>query len=179
MKIGVYVCHCGENISSNVDIDELVEFAKSSEGVSVVRDHLFMCSEIAQEMIRDDIKSGKVDRVVIAACSPKNHEKFFRATLEKAGISKYMLEIANIREQCSWVHEKNATEKAKSLLASSIAKARKLQPLEELCLDVNDSALVIGGGVAGITAAIELSKMGFKVYLVEKEPSIGGKDDEV
>ncbi len=175
MKIGVYICHCGENISSNVDVGELAEFAKGCEGVSVVRDHLFMCSEIAQEMIREDIKSGKVDRVVIAACSPKNHEKFFRTTLEKAGVSKYMLEIANIREQCSWVHEGNATEKAKALLASSIAKARRLEPLKELSLDVDDRALVIGGGVAGITAAIELAKMGFKVYLVEKEPSIGGK----
>lgn len=175
MKIGVYICHCGENISSKVNINDLVEFAEKIEGVSVVRDQMFMCSEIAQEMIRRDIKSGRVDRVVIAACSPKNHEKFFRSTLESAGISKYMLEIANIREQCSWVHDGDATEKAKTLLSAAIAKVKKQQPLEDMHFEVVNSALVVGGGVAGITAAIELAKMGFKVYLVEKEPSIGGK----
>ncbi len=175
MKIGVYVCHCGENISSSVDIDELMEFAQNLEGVSVVRDHMFMCSEIAQEMVRRDARAGRVDRVVIAACTPKNHERFFRSTLESAGLSKYMLEIANIREQCSWVHHDNATEKAKSLLAAAVAKARNLAPLEDLSFEVEKSALVIGGGVAGTTAALELARMGFRVYLVEKEPSIGGK----
>ncbi len=176
MKIGVYICHCGGNISDEIDIKELVDYARSLEGVALVRDHQFMCSEIAQEIIRKDIIENGIDRVVIAACSPRNHEKFFRSTLESAGISKYLLEVANIREQCSWVHKgREATEKAKKLLAASIAKSRKSEPLEDLHFDVEKSALVIGGGIAGITASLELANMGYKVYLVEKEPTIGGK----
>ncbi|WP_202319839.1 CoB--CoM heterodisulfide reductase iron-sulfur subunit A family protein [Archaeoglobus neptunius] len=174
MKIGVYICHCGENISATVDVDELMEYAGKFEKVSVVRDHIFMCSELAQEMIRRDIKSGRVDRVVIAACTPRNHERFFRSTLESAGISRYMLEIANIREQCSWVHG-DGTEKAKKILAAAIAKAENLAPLNDMKFDVEKSVLVIGGGVAGIVASLELAKIGYRVFLVEREASIGGK----
>jgi len=178
MKAGVYVCHCGNNISDTVDIGELIDFARGLEGVSVVRDHLFMCSEMAWEMIRRDIVNGLVDRVVIAACTPKNHEKFFRSALEAAGLSKYMLEIANIREQCSWPHKsekKYATEKAKLLVRSAVSKAALLEPLEDITFSIEKSVLVIGGGIGGITASLDLGNMGYRVYLVEKEPSVGGK----
>ena len=176
MKIGLYICHCGRNIADVVDIKNLIGYFKDK--VNVVRDHLFMCSEPAWEMIRSDVTNKLVDRVVIAACSPYNHEKFFRSALETAGLSKYLLEIANIREQCSWVHGKNkreATEKAKRLIEAAISKVKTLKPLDDLRFEVERSVLVIGGGIAGMTASLDLAKMGFKVYLVEKEPSIGGK----
>ncbi len=176
VRIGLYVCHCGRNIADSVDIQELMEHFR--EEVSVVRDHLFMCSETAWEMIRSDVSRKLVDRVVIAACSPNNHERFFRSALEAAGLSKYMLVIANIREQCSWPHSKDrraATEKAKKLVKAAISKSKKLEPLEDIEFFVERSVLVIGGGIAGMTAALDLAKMGYKVYLVEKEPSIGGK----
>jgi heterodisulfide reductase subunit A2 len=176
-KVGVYVCHCGTNIAGVVDVDAVRDFAESLPGVAVARKNLFMCSDPGQELIRKDIQEGLVDRVVVAACTPRTHEPIFRKALEAAGLNKYLFEMANIRDQGSWVHPQDpegATEKAKLIVASAVGKATFLKPLEDKYVDVTDAALVIGGGVAGIFSALELANMGHKVFLVEKEPSIGG-----
>jgi len=146
-------------------------------GVAVARDYLFMCSDPGQELIRRDIKDGLVDRVVVAACTPRTHEPIFRRAVEDAGLNKYLLEMANIRDQDSWAHwheKEGATDKACRLVASAVAKARLLEPLQDRFVEVTQSALVIGGGVAGMFAALDLANMGYLVYLVEKEPSVGG-----
>lgn len=176
-KVGVYVCHCGENIAGVVDCEAVRAFAEKLPGVTVARSYLFMCSDPGQEIIKKDIQDGLVDRVVVAACTPRTHEPIFRKALEAAGLNKYLLEMANIRDQDSWVHphdKEGATEKAKHLVAAAVAKAMRLEPLEDLEVDVHRSALVIGGGVAGMFASLELANMGYQVYLVEKQPSIGG-----
>lgn len=176
-KIGVYVCHCGLNIAGVVDVEAVRESAKLLDGVVVARDNKYTCSEVGQKAIADDIKEYGLDRVVIASCSPRLHEKTFRALLEKSGLSPYLLEMANIREQCSWVHfgaPEAATEKAKALVRSAVARARFLAPLSRSEGRVIRKAMVVGGGVAGISAALYLGNMGIKTYLVEKEPSIGG-----
>jgi len=176
-KIGVYICHCGENIAGAVNIEEVKKFAEKLPDVVVVKDYLFMCSDPGQEIIKEDIRKGIVDRVVVAACTPRTHEPIFRRACEDAGLNKYYFEMANIRDQCSWAHwhEKDkATEKAKQLIAAAVAKARLLEPLEDRYIELNRNVLVIGGGIAGIFAALDLANAGFKVYLVEKSPSIGG-----
>jgi heterodisulfide reductase subunit A len=152
-------------------------FAEELPDVAVSRKTLFMCSDAGQEMIKQDIRDGIVDRVVVAACTPRTHEPIFRKALESAGLNKYLFEMANIRDQDSWVHandKEGATEKAKKLLASAVGKSRGLEPLEDKFVEVTPNALVIGGGVAGIFSALELADMGYKTYVVEKEPSIGG-----
>jgi len=176
-KIGVYVCHCGSNIAGVVDVEAVRAFAEELPDVAVSRKTLFMCSDAGQEMIKQDIRDGIVDRVVVAACTPRTHEPIFRKALESAGLNKYLFEMANIRDQDSWVHandKEGATEKAKKLLASAVGKSRGLEPLEDKFVEVTPNALVIGGGVAGIFSALELADMGYKTYVVEKEPSIGG-----
>ncbi len=176
-KVGVYICHCGENIKGSVNIPELVEFAKTLPDVEVVRDYQFMCSDPGLELIQQDIKSGKIDRVVVAACTPRTHEPTFRRAIEKAGLNKYLFEFVNIREHVSWAHWgqiEEATEKAKRLIAGGVAKVKLAQPLQDLSEPVEKSVLVVGGGIAGMFAALDLAEMGIKVYLVEKEPSIGG-----
>ncbi|MEM3574841.1 MAG: FAD-binding protein, partial [Candidatus Bathyarchaeia archaeon] len=171
LKIGVYVCHCGKNIADVVDVKEVADFASRLPGVEVARDYLHMCDDVGQEMISNDIRELGINRVVVAACSPKVHELTFRDTLRKAGLNPYLLEIANIREQCSWVHRSDpdrATEKAKDLVKMAVAKARWLIPLETRTIEVARSALVIGGGIAGIQAALDIADNGYQVYLVEK-----------
>ncbi|NQE06007.1 CoB--CoM heterodisulfide reductase iron-sulfur subunit A [ANME-1 cluster archaeon GoMg1] len=176
MKIGVYVCHCGTNIAATVDVKEVTEFAKNQPDVTIARDYVYMCSDPGQELIKKDISDANLDRVVVASCSPRMHEVTFRKTCEEAGLNAYCMEMANIREHCSWVHtdKEKATEKAKGLVASAIAKASLLQPLEPMRVGVIPSVLVIGGGIAGIQSAQDIADAGFKVYLVEREPSIGG-----
>jgi heterodisulfide reductase subunit A len=177
-KIGVYVCYCGGNISEVVDIKEVVSSAAKQADVAVVRENNHMCSVAGQKLIRDDIVELGLDRVVVAACSPHIHEATFRRTIEKEGLSPYVLEMVNLREQCAWVHFDNpdaATEKAKDLANVAIARARWDEPLQRKTLPVGKSVLVIGAGVAGIQASLDLGDAGFTVYLVEKEPSIGGK----
>jgi len=176
VKIGVYVCHCGVNIAATVDVERVAQFASSLPDVAVARHYEFLCSEPGQELIKKDVKELKLDRVVVAACSPSMHERTFRGAIREAGLNPYLLQIANIREQCSWVHDdvEEATEKAMSLVAAAVAKARLLEPLKPKEADVIPAALVIGGGIAGIQAALDIADAGFKVYLVEKEPSIGG-----
>ena len=175
-SIGVYICHCGVNISHTVDIEEIKEFAAGLPHVKVSENYMYMCSEPGQELIRKDIREKGLNRIVVVACSPRMHEPTFRNTLESAGLNKYCLEITNIREQCAWVHteKKEATEKAKGLVAASVAKAALLEPLSEKEVGVTPSALIIGGGIAGIQAALDIADTGFKTYLIEKEPSIGG-----
>ncbi len=177
-KVGVYICHCGENIAGVIDVEDLREYAAGLPEVAVTRRDLFMCSDPGQELIKKDIAEGLVDRVVVAACTPRTHEPIFRTALEAGGLNKYLFEMANIRDQASWVHPGDppgATSKAKALLASAVEKARHLTPLEDKYVDVTPAAMVIGGGIAGIFSALELAKMGHQVYLVEKQPSIGGK----
>ncbi len=180
-KIGVYVCHCGTNISNTVDVEAVREHAESLPGVAVARDYTYMCSDPGQGLIMEDIGEFGLDKVVVSACSPRMHELTFRNAIESAGLNPYCLEIANIREQCSWVHPDKATGtiKAKSLVASAVAKAALLEPLEEREVGVTKSAVVVGGGVAGIQAALDIASAGFSVHLVEMDDHLGGRAIEL
>ena len=175
-RIGVYICHCGVNISATVDVKGVAEFANELPCVVIARDYQYMCSDPGQELIKRDIKEHELNRVVVASCSPRMHEPTFRNACEDAGVNPYCFEMANLREQCAWVHldKDKATEKAKDLVASAVGKAALLEPLERKKVGVIPRALVIGGGVAGIYTALEIADKGFETYLVEKEPSIGG-----
>ncbi len=177
MRIGVYVCHCGLNIAGTVDVVNVKDYAKTLSDVAVAKDLRYACSDQGQEEIKKDIKEQKLDRVIVAACSPRLHENTLRRAVESAGLNKFLLEIANIREQCSWVHmgkKSRATQKSKDLVRAAVAKARFLKPLPVKKIPVNKDVLVIGGGVAGIQAALDLADAGIKVTLVEKSPTIGG-----
>lgn len=175
-KIGVYVCHCGANIAGTVDVAQVTEYAKGLPSVVVARDYKFMCSDPGQDLIKNDIKEMGLNRVVVASCSPRLHEPTFRRTLASAGLNPYLFEMANIREQCAWVHEdrEKATEKAKALVSAAIRRVFLHEPLERKEVPVNPDTLVVGAGIAGIQAALEIADSGRKVYLVEREPSIGG-----
>ncbi len=176
-RIGVFVCHCGLNIGSVVDCADVAEFAKGLPGVVHAADSKYTCAEPGQQEIKNAIAEHELNRVVVASCSPRMHEPTFRAALAQAGLNPYLLEMANLREHCSWVHagkNKEATAKAKDLVAMAAARAALLQPQEEAEVRVIQKTLVIGGGVAGIQASLDLADAGYKVYLVEKEPSIGG-----
>ncbi|RLF53372.1 MAG: disulfide reductase [Thermoplasmata archaeon] len=176
-KIGVFVCHCGVNIAATVDVKKVVDYAKTLDDVVVSKDYKYMCSNVGANLIKDSIKKYKLDSVVIACCSPRMHEHTFQGVVEKGGINAFNLEIANIREQCSWVHDdkERATEKAKALVRGAISKARLLEPIQTSKIKVTPAALVVGGGVTGIQSALDLAEEGYKVYLVEKTPSIGGR----
>ena len=180
-KIGVYVCHCGINISNTVDVEDVRQFSEGLPGVAVARDYTYMCSDPGQGLIIEDIKEFGLDKVVVSACSPRMHEPTFRNAIEAAGLNPYCLEIANIREQCSWVHpdKESGTVKARSLVASAVAKATLLEPLEEREVGVTKSALVVGGGVAGIQAALDIADADFPVYLVEMDDHLGGRAMEL
>jgi heterodisulfide reductase subunit A len=175
-KIGVYVCHCGANIATTVDVEKVAAFASGLPGVAVARHYTYMCSDPGQALIKQDIAELRLNRVVVASCSPTMHELTFRRTVQEAGLNSYCFEMANIREQCSWVHHDigEATEKAKHLVASAVSKAALLEPLMEREVAVTPAALVIGGGIAGLQAALDIAEAGFQVYLVEKEPHLGG-----
>jgi len=175
-KIGVYVCHCGTNISGKVNVSDVADFAKTLPDVVIARENKFMCSDPGQIMIEDDIKNLGLERVVVASCSPLMHEPTFRGACERANVNRYMFQMANIREHCSWVtvDPNAATDKAKALIAGAVAKARTLVALPHKTVPVNPAALVVGAGIAGIQTALDIADAGRKVYLVEKEPSIGG-----
>ncbi|KYK29286.1 disulfide reductase [Thermoplasmatales archaeon SG8-52-1] len=176
-RIGVFVCHCGINIASTVDVKDLVNYAKALDKVIVSKDYKYMCSDVGANLIKDSIKKDKLDGIVIACCSPRMHEHTFRGVVEAGGVNAFNLEISNIREQCSWAHDDKelATSKAKALIRGAVAKAKLLEPLESSKIKVVPEALVIGGGISGIQAALDLAEEGHKVYLVEKSPSIGGR----
>jgi heterodisulfide reductase subunit A len=175
-RIGVFVCHCGINIAQNVDVKALTEYASQLNGVVVAKEYKYMCSDVGATLIKDTIKEFKLDGVVIASCSPRMHEHTFRRVANDGGVNPYRVEISNIREQCSWVHtnKAQATEKAKYLVRSAVSKALSLEALKSSKLKVIPEALVIGGGIAGIQASLDLANDGFKVHLVERDPSIGG-----
>ena len=176
-RIGVFVCHCGINIGGVVNVPEVVEYAKTLPNVAYAEHNLYTCSEDTQKGIRDKIKEYNLNRVVVASCTPRTHEPLFRETIREAGLNIYLFEMANIRDQCSWVHmheHEKATVKAKDLVRSIVAKARLLKPLKKPMINVVPVGLVIGGGLSGMTAALELAKQGFDVHLVEKEKELGG-----
>jgi heterodisulfide reductase subunit A len=175
-KIGVYVCHCGANIAGTVDVAQVTEYAKTLPSVVVARDYKFMCSDPGQDLIKNDIREMGLNRVVVASCSPRLHEPTFRRTLASADLNPYLFEMANIREQCAWVHQDRAkaTEKAKALVTAAVRRVFCHEPLERKEVAVNPCTLVVGAGIAGIQAALEIADSGQKVYLVEREPSIGG-----
>jgi heterodisulfide reductase subunit A2 len=175
-KIGVYVCHCGTNISGKVDVDQVTEFAKTLPDVAIARNNKFMCSDPGQILIEEDIKNLGLERIVVASCSPLMHEPTFRGACERAHVNRYMFEMANIREHCSWVtvDPTAATDKAKALVSGAVAKARTLIALPHKSVPVNPAALIVGAGIAGIQAALDIADAGRTVYLVEKQPTIGG-----
>ena len=176
-RVGVYVCHCGHNIAGTVDVEAVAEWAATLPNVVVARDYEFMCSSLGQELIEQDIKELGLTRVVVAACSPHMHEPTFRGAVARAGLNPYLMEQANIREHDSWVHGDNpeaATETAKAIIAGAVGRAVELEPLEPSVVPVKETTLVVGGGIAGINAALEIANAGHPVILVEREPSIGG-----
>lgn len=176
VRIGVYVCDCGANIAGAVDVPQVVEFAKTLPGVVVAKEYKFVCSDPGQDIIKKDIKEQKLNRIVIASCSPRLHELTFRRMLASVDLNPYLMEMANIREQDAWVTEDKglATVKAKALVSAAVKKVSYHQPLEVREVALNPNTLVVGAGIAGIQAALEIANSGHMVYLVEKEPSIGG-----
>jgi heterodisulfide reductase subunit A len=176
-RVGVFVCHCGLNIAGTVDCAEVARRAAELQDVVYSVDNKYTCSEPGQQQIKEMIKEHALNRVVVASCSPRMHEVTFRTVLKEAGLNPYLLEMANLREHCSWVHinePAKATEKAFDLVRMAVARARLLEPQEELEIKVIRKVLVVGGGIAGIQSALDLADAGYKVYLVEKAPSIGG-----
>ncbi|UCD84681.1 MAG: FAD-dependent oxidoreductase, partial [Deltaproteobacteria bacterium] len=176
-RIGIFVCHCGINIGGVVDVPSVTEYAKTLSYVVYAENNLFTCSDDTQKKIRETIEEHDLNRVIVASCSPRTHEPLFQETLKEAGLNKYLFEMANIRDQCSWIHmheHGKATGKAKDLVRMAVAKAALLEPLATSSLSINPSGLVIGGGIAGMTSALNLAEQGFKVFLVERELELGG-----
>ncbi len=175
-KIGVYVCECGINIAATVNVREVVAFASRLPNVTVAREYKYMCSEPGQNMIKDDIRELGLTRVVVASCTPRMHEVTFQTAVADAGLNPYYFAMANIREQCSWIIKDmgQATAKAKRLVSSAVARVAYQEALEPRVEPVTKAALIVGGGIAGIQAALTMADAGYPVYLVEREPSIGG-----
>ena len=177
LRIGVFICRCGFNIGGVIDVPTVVEYAKTLPNVVYAEENLYMCSSIGLSLIKEGIAKHELNRVVVASCTPATHEPLFRKACEEAGLNKYLFEMVNIREHSSWVHmhhPKEATEKAKDLIRMAVAKAGHLEPQTEPELEIKPSALVIGGGMAGMSASMSLARQGFDVHLVEKEPELGG-----
>lgn len=177
LRIGVYVCHCGSNIAGVIPPAEVAAYAATLPGVVRATDTLYACADSGQSLIKEDIKKYNLNRVVVAACSVRMHEPTFRAAVAEAGLNPFLMEMANIREQCTWAHghdPEGALAKAKDLTAAAVAKAAFLTPLDMIKVPVTKRAMVIGGGVAGISAALDLGDQGIETILVEKQPTIGG-----
>ena len=177
LRIGVFVCDCGLNIAGTVDTEEVSRFAAELPDVTAVVRNRYTCADPGQNEIKTAVAEHRLNRVVVASCTPRQHEPTFRQCVLEAGLNPYLMEMANLREHCSWVHPGDwdgATAKAKDLVASAVGRARFLEEQEEMAVPVTRRALVIGGGVAGIEAALELAEQGHQVTLVEKQPSIGG-----
>jgi len=176
IKIGFYICHCGINIAYRVRVKEVADFIRKLTDVVVSRDYKFMCSDPGQEMIENDIKEYGLNRVVVASCSPRLHEKTFQSACQRAGLNPYLFQMASVREQVSWVteDEDEATRKAKTLAAAAINRVKYHHSLETREVNVHPDVMVVGGGIAGMQAALDLGNSGHKVYLVEKDPTIGG-----
>jgi heterodisulfide reductase subunit A len=176
VRIGVYVCHCGMNIAQSVDVPQVVEFAGRLPQVVVAKDYQFMCSDPGQDLIKQDIRDQNLNRVVVASCSPLMHEKTFRGACKEAGLNEYLFQMANIREHCSWVTDDRAkaTAKARYLVAAAVHRVVHHEPLEAKQVPVNPQVMVVGGGIAGIEAALQIAEAGKQVIMVEKDASIGG-----
>jgi len=176
VRTGVYVCHCGTNIAATVDVAEVARFASRLPDVVVARDYTYMCSDPGQELIKTDIREHNLNRVVVASCSPLMHEPTFRRACQEAGLNPFFFQMANIREQCSWVIDdrSQATTKAKAMVQAAVARVRHHAPLDMRRVTMEPSALIVGAGIAGMEAALRLAEAGKQVYLVEREPSIGG-----
>jgi heterodisulfide reductase subunit A2 len=177
LRIGVYVCHCGSNIAGVVPPAEIADYAARLPGVVRATDTLYACADSGQNLIKEEIGKYQLNRVVVSACSVRMHEPTFRAAVAEAGLNPFLMEMANIREQCTWAHghdQAGALAKAKDLTAAAVAKASFLQPLDTIKVPVTKRAMVIGGGVAGINAALDLADQGIDTILVEKQPTIGG-----
>lgn len=175
-RVGVYVCHCGTNIAGMVDVESVTEYASTLGNVAVARHYAYMCSDPGQTLIKDDINNAGLNRVVVASCSPLMHETTFRRACGEAGLNPFLFQMTNIREHCSWVSVDSgkATEKAKTLVSAAVNRVAWHEALEMRQVQVKPSALVVGAGIAGIEAALRLADSGKHVYLVEREPSIGG-----
>ena len=175
-RVGVYVCHCGTNIAGAVDVAEVASYAARLEGVAVARHYTYMCSDPGQALIKEDIQKERLERVVVASCSPLMHESTFRAACAEAGLNPFLFQMTNIREHISWVtgDPVKATQKSKALVAAAVRRVSLQEPLEMRKVPMKQSALVVGGGIAGIEAALRLADAGKQVYLVERQPSIGG-----
>jgi heterodisulfide reductase subunit A len=177
IRIGVFVCQCGLNIAGTVECEDVAKFAEGLPNVVFSDFQKYSCSEPGQQSVKDAIDEHDLNRVVVASCSPKMHEPTFRAAVKEAGLNPYLMEMANLREHCSWVHinePEKATKKAMDLVGMAVSRARLLEPQTETKVPVIQKTMVIGGGVAGIQAALDLADAGYHVYLVEKQPSIGG-----
>jgi heterodisulfide reductase subunit A len=178
-RVGVYVCHCGSNIAGVVDVESVAKFAAEDlkdRGVVLARDYTFMCSVAGQELIEQDIHEQQLTHVVVAACSPHLHEKTFRNVCERSGMNPYLSEMASIREHVAWVHTDKvaATAKAKAIVNGTVERVLKNQPLEAIQVPIDAATLVVGGGIAGLQAALEVAEAGYDVYLIEREASLGG-----
>lgn len=177
LRIGVFICECGLNIAGTVDCDELTEWVRGLDGVVFSIKNRYTCAEPGQQEIIEYVKKEKLNRVVVASCTPRMHGPTFKKCCEDAGLNPYLFEMVNIREHCSWVHlyeKEKATEKAKDLIKMGVRRAKLLESQKEIEVPVTKAALVIGGGIAGIQASLDLANSGYQVYLIEKEPSIGG-----
>ena len=175
-RIGVYICNCGTNIAGMVNVEAVTDYASTLEDVTIARHYAYMCSDPGQALIQEDIRKEGLTRIVVASCSPLMHEGTFRRACAEAGLNPYLFQMTNIREHCSWVSADPAaaTHKAKGLVAAAVRRVGHQDPLETRKVQVKHSALVVGGGIAGIEAALRLADSGVQVYLVEREPSIGG-----
>ena len=175
-RVGVYVCHCGTNIAGKVDVEAVTQFAASLADVIVARHYSYMCSDPGQALIKEDIHKEDLNRVIVASCTPNMHEGTFRTACAEAGLNPFLFQMTNIREHCSWVTDNPAaaTEKAEALVAAAVRRVGWQVPLDMRRVEVKQSALVVGGGIAGIESALRLADSGKHVYLVEREPSIGG-----
>jgi len=176
IRTGVYICRCGTNIAATVDVVQVAEYARGLDDVVVSREYTYMCSDPGQDLIKQDIREHGLNRVVVASCSPLMHEPTFRRACEEAGLNPFYFQMANIREQCSWVIDDHsrATAKASSMVAAAVRRARYHTPLHMRQVEMEPAVLVVGGGIAGIESALRLADAGKQVYLVEREPSIGG-----
>lgn len=175
-RIGVYVCRCGTNIAATVDVESVAGYASQLNGVTVARDYSYMCSDPGQDLIKKDIQEHNLNRVVVASCTPLMHEPTFRTALSEAGLNPFYFQMANIREQCSWVidNPEEATDKARNMVRAAVNRVRHHHPLTMREVEMNESVLVVGAGIAGIEAALKCADAGKQVYLVERDPSIGG-----
>ena len=176
LRIGVYVCHCGSNIAGVIDVAALSAWAGGLPHVTISRDYKYMCSDPGQELVKRDIQEFNLNRIVVAACSPNLHEPTFRAACQEAGLNPYLCELVSIREQVSWVHTDKAvaTEKSKAIVSGGVERVIWHEPLEPLKVPIHPATLIVGGGIAGIQAALEIADAGYPVIMVEREPSIGG-----